>query len=169
MDELIPVEQSPVETRQATRLGEVPELYRQKHERLAVELALHIEDAGEIFSRYGYSDDQAAELCENPVFISLLKQTTQEVQTSGLSFKVKAGLIAGELLPYAHELATDPYVSSAVRLDSIKWVSKVAGFDVADKDAGKVGGGLTLSITFSGNQPQQILSTREPVTIENRE
>ena len=35
--------------RQAARLEDVPEIYRKTHERLAVELALHVDDAGEIF------------------------------------------------------------------------------------------------------------------------
>lgn len=166
-EELIPRE-SPMEDRQQTRMEDVPELYRQTHERLAVELALHIEDAEEIFARYNYTPEQAAELCESPVFVMILQRATKEVQTSGLSFKTKAQLIAGELLPYAHDLATDPLVSAAVRLDSIKWTAKVAGFD-KEKDDQKSAGGFSLSITFAGEAPKTIVQSREPVTLIQEE
>ena len=160
---------SPAEDRQAARLEEVPELYRQTHERLAVELAMHVEDADSIFASYGYTPEAAAELLENKQFGLMLARATKEVQTSGLSFRTKAQLIAGELLPYAHDLATDPLVSPAVRLSSIQWAAKMAGFEPKEKDDGKNAGGLTLSITFAGEQPKTIVQTREPVLITQEE
>lgn len=169
-DDLIPIpdpSESPMQLRQTARLEDVPEIYRKTHERLAVELAMHVDDAAEIFARYGYSDEQAAELVESPSFVMLMQQMSKEVQTSGLSFKTKAQLIAGELLPYANELATDPMISAAVRLSSIQWVAKMAGFEPKEtKDDSKTGGGLTLSITFAGQAPQQVVSSQhEPLTI----
>ena len=169
-DDLIPIDdprESPMALRQAARLEDVPEIYRKTHELLAVELAMHVDDAAEIFARYGYSDEQAAELVESPAFVMLMQQMSKEVQTSGLSFKTKAQLIAGELLPYANELATDPLISAAVRLSSIQWVAKMAGFEPKEsKDEGKTGGGLTLSITFAGQAPQQVVSSQhKPLTI----
>ena len=167
--ELIPVEQSPIDARQSTRLAGVPEIYRQTHERLAVELALHIEDAESIFAGYGYSPEQAADLLESPAFVQIMQRAAKEVQSSGLSFKTKAGLIAGELLPYAHDLATDPQISAATRLASIQWAAKMAGFEPKEKDDAKVGGGFTLSITFAGQEPQKVISSHEPLTIEQGE
>jgi hypothetical protein len=157
----------PSASRQETRLAAIPELYRQTHERLAVELALHVEDAESIFAAYGYNPDQAADLMESPAFLAIMQRAAKEIQTSGLSFKTKAQLIAGELLPYAHDLATDPMVSAATRLASIQWAAKMAGFEPKEKEGdGKTGGGLTLSITFAGQAPQQVVSARETLTIE---
>lgn len=153
--------------RQDARLGNVPELYRTTHERLAVELALHVEDAEEIFARYHYTVEQAAELLASAAFTALLERVSREVRETGLSFRMKARAIAEDLLPYAHEMATDPLASSAVRADLIKWSAKVADLEPKDsKDAARVGGGLTLSITFAGQAPQQVVSGREPLTIE---
>ena len=150
---------SPSSLRQAARLEDVPEIYRKTHERLAVELAMHVDDAAEIFQRYGYTEDQAAELVESPAFIALMQYAQKAVVEEGLSFKMKAKLIAGELLPYAHDLATDPLISAAVRLQSIQWAAKMAGFEPKEaKDDGKTGGGLTLSITFAGQAPQQVVA-----------
>lgn len=166
-DSLIPAEQSPASLRQAARLAEIPELYRKTHERLAVELALDVDDAGSIFTQYGYTPEQAAELLESPPFLMMLQQATKEVAESGLSFRTKAKLLAGELLPYANDIATDPLQSAAVRADLIKWSAKVAGFEPKEKDDAKgAGAGFTLSIIFSGQAPQQVVSGRETLTIE---
>ena len=162
----IPAEQSPSELRQSTRLAEIPEIYRKNHERLAVELSLKVDDADSIFASYGYSPEQAADLLESPAFLTLLGQAAKEVQESGLSFRTKAKLLAGELLPYANDIATDPQQSAAVRADLIKWSAKVAGFEPKEKEEGKTGGGFTLSITFAGQEPQKVISSHEPVTIE---
>ena len=169
-DDLIPIDDpafSPSSLRQAARLEDVPELYRKTHERLAVELALHVDDAGEIFASYGYTPEQAAELVEQPAFLALMQRAQKSVVEEGLSFRTKAQLIAGELLPYAHDIATDPLQSAAVRADLIKWSAKVAGFEPKEmKDDGKTGGGLTLNIQFSGQAPTQVISAEhQPLTI----
>ena len=158
---------TPAASRQATRLAEIPELYRKTHERLAVELALKVDTPDAVFAEYGYTPEQAADLLETPAFEALLRQAAKEVAETGLSFRTKAKLLAGELLPYANDIATDPLQSAAVRADLIKWSAKVAGFEPKEsKDDSKTGGGLTLSITFSGQQPQTVVSSREPLTIE---
>lgn len=171
MDDLIPTldpSESPAALRQAARLEDVPALYRKTYERLAVELALDVDDAEAIFSRYGYSPEQAADLMESPAFVALLQIATKETRESGMSYRTKAKLIAGELLPYAVDIATDPLQSAAVRADMIKWAAKVAGFEPKEsKDEGKGGGtGLTLTIQFSGNSPEKIVSTSDHLTID---
>lgn len=164
-DELIPYEDASA-SRQTTRLAEVPELYRQAHERLAVELALHMDDAANVFARYHYTVEEAADLCESPAFITLLQRVTEEVRTNGLSFRMRAKAISEDLLPHAYDMATDPLCSSAVRADLIKWAARVAGNEPKEKDESKTGGGLTLSITFAGQAPQQVVSAHETLTIE---
>lgn len=171
-----PAEQSPSEARQGARIAGIPDFYKTKHERMACELALKMEDAEAIFRAYDYTPEQAAELCESQAFVTLLERVTKEIQSSGLTFKAKAKAIAEDSLPYAYEMLSDPNCSAAVRLGTIQWVAKMAGHDVPPKDDAKVGGGFTLSIQFSGaaptqiiagNQSQDSLSTREPLTIEN--
>lgn len=155
------------ELRQEQRLADAPALYRQQHERLALELALHMEEPNEVFARHHYTVEQAAELLDSPAFIALLERATTEVREQGLSFKVKAKAISEEALPYAWEMMSDPTCSAAVRADLIKWSATVAGHNPKpDKDEGKSGGGLTLSITFAGQPPQQVVSAHEVVTIE---
>jgi hypothetical protein len=162
----LPAEQSPSELRQESRLAGIPEFYKTKHERMACELALRMEDAEAIFRAYDYTPEQAATLCESQAFITLLERVTKEIQSSGLTFKTKAKAIAEDSLPFAYEMLSDPNCSSAVRLGTIQWVAKMAGHDVPPKADGAVGGGFTLSITFAGQEPQKVISSHEPLTIE---
>jgi hypothetical protein len=87
MDEAPDPHESPAALRQAARLEDVPEIYRKTHERLAVELALHVDDAADIFNRYGYTDDQAAALVESPAFVALMQQAQKEVVEPGSGYK----------------------------------------------------------------------------------
>lgn len=152
--------------RQEDRQSAIPALYKTTHERLACELALKMEEPESIFQRYGYDARQAGELMESPAFTVLLDRIGAEVRENGLSFRMKAKAISEELLPHAFDMATDPLCSSAVRADIIKWMAKVAGNEPAPAKGEVAGaGGFTLAITFAGQAPQQIISGREPVTI----
>jgi hypothetical protein len=147
-------------SRQAERQGGIPALYKTTHERLAVELAMRMEPPEDIFPRYGYNVAGAAELMESPAFTVLLGKIGTEIRENGLSFRMKAKAISEELLPHALDMATDPLCSSAVRADLIKWAAKVAGNEPAPAKVGvgEGAGGFSLSITFAGQAPQQVLT-----------
>lgn len=146
--------------RQALRLGDVPALYKTAHERLACDLALGMEDPEVIFARYELGPVEAKTLQELPAFKALVARVTAEVKESGLSFRTKMKAIAEDLIPYAHEIATDPLQSGAVRARIIEWAGKMAGFEPAPAktEVGAGAGGFSLSITFAGQQPQQVLA-----------
>lgn len=165
----------PLDVRHENLAALVPEIYKTSHERLACELAL----AGpmcvapaEIFARYGYSEDAACLLLDHPAFKVLLARVDAEIRESGLSFKLKAGAIAEDLLPVAYEMALDPCISSAVRMDGIKWLAKMGGREPKDEKDGVKGGGFNLSITFAGHAPVKIIeaaAVHEPALIEQGE
>jgi hypothetical protein len=167
MTDLIPADQSPSETRQTARLDGIPDLYRQKHERLAIELALNMDDAEAIFRAYDYPPEQAALLVESPAFVLLLERVTKDLRENGVTFKAKIKALAEEWLPYAHDIVTDPLAPTSERGKLIQWAAKLAGHEPKEKDEAKgAGSGLTLSITFSGQAPQQVVSSHDPITIE---
>ena len=154
------------EQQQAQRMLAVPGLYKTSLEQLACELALEVEEPGIIFSRYGYTDETAVGLLETPGFASTLERISKEVQTSGLSFKMKARAQAERLLANSFEIATDPQQPTAVRADIIKWTCSVAGYgakETGDKTAG--GGGLNLTIQFANQLPAKIVQ-QESTLIE---
>jgi hypothetical protein len=149
-----------IDSRQQHRIAGLPEIYRTTHERLACELALHLDDPVEVFRRYNYTPEQALELTQSPAFAALVARITAEVRESGLSFKQKARAQAEELLANSFEMATDPLCASSVRADLIKWTAKMAGYEPREKDDNKTGGGLNLSITFAGQQPVKVIETQ---------
>ena len=166
MTDNLPVEHSP-ESRQTDRQSHIPAIYKTKHERLACELALHMGEPEQIFHDYGFSPDEAQALLDSPAFTNLLAKVAADIRENGLDFKTKIKSVAIDLIPHAYDLATDPLCSSAVRADLIKWSAKMAGHEPSVKGEVKEGaGGFTLSITFAGQQPQQIVAGREPLTIE---
>jgi len=155
-------------TRQAERLAALPAAYKSQHERLAYELALKLDDSGEIFARHGYNGEQALALLETKEFPALLERVVEEVREKGLSFRAKARVMAEDLLQHGYEIATDELASAAVRADLIQWMARVADLEPAKKDGKDVGagGGLHLSITFAGQAPQTVTTGREPITLE---
>lgn len=160
--------------RQERRQEQIPALYKTTHERLAYELALRMEPAEDIWARYRYTPESAAELLDSPAFAALLAKVDKEVQEHGLSFRMKAKAISEELLPTAFDMATDPLTPASVRADLIKWAAKVAGNEPPPAKEGAGGGGsaFSLSITFAGQQPVTIgggVPQREPVTINQVE
>jgi hypothetical protein len=156
-------------TRQEERQSAIPALYKTTHERLACELALRMDSAEEVFQRYGYTPEAAAELMESDAFSALLARVGIEIRENGLSFRMKAKAISEELLPHAFDLATDPLTSAAVRADLIKWSAKVAGNEPApQKGEVAVGGGFQLSITFAGEKPALVVGTHTPALIEHQ-
>lgn len=169
-DALVPFSDFPQTTAQQAqdeRMRAVPSLYKTTHERLAVELALHMEEPEEVFLRYGYSPEQADELMNTAAFTVLLSRIGKEIAENGLSFKAKIKAIAEDLLPTAHSLATDPLTSAAVRTDIIKWAAKLAGHEPKEtKDLGNAGGGLNLTIQFAGAPAPMKVVQNEAVTLE---
>ena len=156
---------STAQSNQDARLALIPAVYRTNHERLACELAMKLEKSEEIFARYGYTAEQALELMDSQSFADTLARVGDEIKKNGISFRTKARAIAEDLLPHAYDMATDPYQPAAVRADLIKWTTKVGGLEPKEKDEGKSGGGLTLNISFAGQEPQAVIK-REVVTID---
>jgi hypothetical protein len=168
MTDQLPAElvDDPIAERHRSQLDAVPSLYKTAHERLCVELSLHMEDPEVVFANHHYTHEQAQELLDNPAFVMMLERINKEVRESGLSYRMKARAIAEDLLPHARSIATDPYMSAAVRADLIKWSARVSGLEPKEKGDEKAGSGLLLSITFAGQNPQQLVAGREPLTIE---
>ncbi len=167
-ESLIPIDEQPSNTAasyQATRLDALPAVYKTAHERLACELALGMEEPGEIMARYGYDTDHALALLESPAFTVTCARVGKEVRESGLSFKLKARAQAEELLSHSFEMATDPLAAAAVRADLIKWTARVAGYEPKNGEGeAKTGGGFNLTIQFAGQAPMQVMQ-HEPLTI----
>lgn len=153
--------------RQADRIAALPAVYKTQYGRLAMELALKIDDPTTIFARHGHDTEAATALIQTAEFTALLASAEKEVAENGVSFRTKARAIAEDLLPYAYEIATDDLASGSVRSDLIQWFARVGGLEPPKQDGkgGTGGGGLNLTINFSGEAPMKVVGN-EPITIQ---
>lgn len=123
--------------------------------RLPYELALGLDSAEVVFTRYGIDAVQAAKLLGHEVFKVVLGNAAREVKEAGLTFKMRARLMAEDLLEEGYLIATDAEAPANVRADLIKWTAKMGDLEPAPKDkavgvGGPLGGGFNLSITLVG-------------------
>jgi hypothetical protein len=161
------------ESRQVSRINQLPAFMRSSLQRLAYEVAAELEPVDEIFARYGYDEDGALELAGNPDFKKLYEHAKTEINDYSGSFKIKCRTMAEILLQNSFEMATDPLCPASVRADLIKWTAKMAELEpkTSKDDVKGAGSGLTIAITFAGGQKEVVGTlpeiTRQPLTIEN--
>ena len=101
---------------------------------LPIELALKTASPREIQLEYGFSDEAWAELPNNPVFMRELAQACELVRQEGMSFKLKAKLIAEENLKTTWRLIHDKETPPSVKADLIKSTARWAGYDVKESN-----------------------------------
>lgn len=167
----MPITGTYADRRQEERLKNLPLFVRSSLQRLAYEIAAELEDPERVFERYGYTEEQALVLAEDPEFVTLYQHAVKELRDNAGSFRIKCRTMAEMLLENSYEMATDPDCPANVRADLIKWTAKMAELEPkTGKDEGGrgAGGGLTIAITFAGGQ-KEVIGAREPITIENGE
>lgn len=123
--------------------------------RLTFDLALGLNPAQEIFAQYGYTQEEAVNLAQSPVFQTALKAYVEDVKAHGITFKARARVMAEALLANAYEIATDAEAPANARADLIKWTAKVAGYEPKNTEEAVQGNGFALQIVFSGEAKQQ--------------
>lgn len=98
---------------------------------LPIELALKTATPAELQVEYGYTDAEWAALPRNPVFMRELAGACELVRQEGMSFKLKAKLIAEENLKQVWKLVHSPNaeVPPAVKAKLIELNARWAGFD----------------------------------------
>jgi len=108
---------------------------------LPIELALKTASPLELQREYGYTDAEWAALPRNPVFMRELAGACELVRQEGMSFKLKAKLIAEENLKQVWKMvhASHVDVPPAVKGKLIELTARWAGFD--PKTNGEGGGG----------------------------
>lgn len=98
---------------------------------LPIELALKTASPRELQIEYGYTDAEWQRLPENPVFMRDLAGACELVRQEGMSFKLKAKLIAEENLKQVWKMVHAPHadVPPAVKGKLIELTARWAGFD----------------------------------------
>lgn len=98
---------------------------------LPIELALKTATPQELRLEYGYSEPEWEALRHNPAFLKDLGQACELVRQEGMSFKLKAKMIAEENLKQVWKMVHDSNgdVPPAVKGKLIELTARWAGFD----------------------------------------
>lgn len=120
--------------------------FPQVSEEMLHSLALGMEDELIIIGRHGVAVEQFRELEKQPWFISRIMQLRSEFEKNGVTFKAKAGWMAGELLDKAYLLAASPDASFSQVHDTLKTLIKVAGLEPKEEKQANSGPGFSISI-----------------------
>lgn len=122
---------------------------------LPIELALKTATPEQIRHEYGFSPEEWSALRYNPVFLKDLAGACELVRQEGMSFKLKAKLIAEENLKQVWKMihGDSALVPAAVKGKLIELTARWAGFDPkSDASAGGAGGPVnanTLNIQIN--------------------
>lgn len=118
---------------------------------LPIELALKTASPEELRVEYGYTREEWDALPTNPVFMKELAGACELVRQEGMSFKLKAKLIAEENLKQVwkmvHETRTD--VPAAVKGKLIELTARWAGFDPRTNGEDAAGGSALNANTLN--------------------
>lgn len=122
---------------------------------LPIELALKTASPSELRVEYGYTEDEWTRLSRNETFLTELAGACELVRQEGMSFKLKAKLIAEENLKQVWKMVHAPHadVPAAVKGKLIELTARWAGFDPrTNGEEGGSGGALqanTLNIQIN--------------------
>lgn len=111
------------------------------------EVATGLEEGKDIAVRYGYSESEWKDIETLPTFINEVNKVRSEMERSGLTFKIKASVMADSLLDnmYAHAMQADvPLKDKAAALTILTRVA-----DLEPKNNTQVQAGPGFSITIS--------------------
>lgn len=116
---------------------------------MPMELALQIDHPQVICQHYGISRDQFAAIIQHPVFIKQYQEAIEALKVEGMSFKVKAKMMAEDYLTTAFAMIKNPGTSDAVRADLIKSTVRWAGYEAKAVDTNGAGGGFNIMINLN--------------------
>lgn len=116
---------------------------------LPIELALKTATPAELRLEYGFTSEEWLALRSNPVFLADLAGACELVRQEGMSFKLKAKLIAEENLTEVFKLTRDPLCPPAVRGKLIELTARWAGFDPRTNGEEGVHGGPVNANTLN--------------------
>lgn len=118
---------------------------------LPIELALKTASPNELRLEYGYTEGEWLALRHNPVFLKELAGACELVRQEGMSFKLKAKLIAEENLKQVWKLihSSNTDVPPAVKGKLIELTARWAGFDPRTTGEGGGPGGPVNANTLN--------------------
>lgn len=127
---------------------------------LVWECAAGLEDPVAIAQRFGFEGEKWERLCQWPPFISAVQTQRAEFERNGMTFRLKAGMMAEEMMGMMFKQAISNDTTILQKLSVFQALTDVAGLKAPKNDPGNANVAPKFSITI--NIPQGA----QPVTID---
>ena len=144
-------------------MDNLPLAYHDWSDRLAMDVALMLENSGdvldEVMTRHSITAEDMVRFNGDRVFLKKVGELRGEVRANGMTFKLKARAQAEELLTTSWTMIHSPDVSAAVKADLIKSTVKWGGLEPKGSEGFESGSTKGVSITINLDQ----ISTQQDV------
>lgn len=119
-----------------------------------LECATGLEELEEIAPRWGYSDEDIKFLSTFKPFLVEVDKVKSELYKSGKTFRLKAGVMADQILEKVFEDALHEDVGLNTRIDVLKVLSRLGDLEPKQTaNAAAQGSGFSININLGGAQP----------------
>ncbi len=119
-----------------------------------LECATGLEELEDIAPRWGYSDEDIKFLSTFKPFLVEVDKVKSELYKSGKTFRLKAGVMADNILEKVFEDALHDDVGINTRIEVLKVLSKLGDLEPKQNNAAAAqGSGFSININLSGVQP----------------
>lgn len=119
---------------------------------LILTIAMGMEEPQEVAARYGFEGARWSKLQEWKPFRDAVAQKTAELETSGITFKIKAKALTEDVFEDAYKIARGNDATLLQKLEFIKLGAKLG--DMEPKTNTQVQAGPGFSITINLSQPK---------------
>lgn len=127
---------------------------------LVWECAAGLEDPASIAQRFGFEGEKWERLSQWPPFISAVQTQRAEFERNGMTFRLKAGMMAEEMMGMMFKQAISNDTTILQKLSVFQALTDVAGLKAPKNDVTNTNAAPKFSITI--NIPQGA----QPVTID---
>ena len=140
--------------------------YMQLSMALAMEIASGLAKPSEIFSRYGYTRQEASRMLQHPAFQQMLREAKANWSSDNNAeerIRLKAKLALEELLLPHFNLARSPDTPGAVRNEAMKTFERLSGLAATNArgETGPVGERFVVNINL-GDTPDRKVTISAP-------
>lgn len=129
------------------------------------ELAAGLEEPDHIAEKYHINPDAWDAMRHDENFRKVVDAKRAELQKSGYTFRLKAALAAEDLLDEVYIGAKAPDASLSAKLESFKYLTKIAGLEPKEDKNMAVGPGFSISINLGDNNIT-LGTTPQKITID---
>jgi N-acetylglutamate synthase-like GNAT family acetyltransferase len=123
---------------------------------MVVEIAQGLEDPTQIAERYGLTPTQFGKIAKHRAFRLAVLAKMSELKTTGVTFKLRASVMAERLLDLLYKRATDDQAATATTLEVAKWLAKMGQLEPKEEKVGPAQVGTGFSVTINLNQPAEV-------------